>query len=129
MSGDVIALRWARDLQATQDRLFWDNTNDAYFFSEENSRNVVVRLKDDHDGAEPCGNSIAVGNLVRLHGYFGDEVYRTKAAKVFAFYAPTREFGMVLPEMLCAWMLHDMGLCEVVVVGEWRMDAAQVMSK
>lgn len=119
MSGDVAALRWARELQATQDRIFWDTDKDAaYFFTQADAANVVVRLKDDHDGAEPCGNSVAAGNLVRLYGHFGDEAYRTRATKLFAFYAPTGEFGVVLPEMLNAWLLHETGLCEVVVAGE-----------
>lgn len=43
---DVDALKWAKDLQDTQDRLFWDNERGGYFYSQANSANVVVRLKE-----------------------------------------------------------------------------------
>lgn len=47
---DMDALKWAKELQDTQDRLFWDNNNGGYFYSQENSANVILRLKEDHDG-------------------------------------------------------------------------------
>lgn len=43
---DLDALKWAKDLQDTQDRLFWDNERGGYFYSQANSANVVVRLKE-----------------------------------------------------------------------------------
>ena len=43
---DVDALKWAKDLQDTQDRLFWDNERGGYFYSQANSANLVVRLKE-----------------------------------------------------------------------------------
>jgi len=33
-------------LQDTQDKLFWDERNGAYFFSQQDSPNVIVRLKE-----------------------------------------------------------------------------------
>lgn len=43
---DLSALNWAKELQETQDKLFWDERNGAYFFSQRDSPNVIVRLKD-----------------------------------------------------------------------------------
>lgn len=43
---DPFALQWAKELQEVQDNLFWDDKHGAYFYSKENSPNVVVRLKD-----------------------------------------------------------------------------------
>lgn len=80
---------------------------------------MVVRLKDDHDGAEPCGNSVATGNLLLLHGYFEDEPCRVKAAQVFEYFAATTPFGYMLPEMMSAMLLYDVGFPVVVVVGEY----------
>lgn len=119
-SGDADALQWARELQLSQDRLFWDADSAAYFYSHENAANVVVRLKDDHDGAEPCGNSVAAGNLLLLHGYFGDaDGFEAKAKRVFGYFAGTSPFGFMLPEMLSAMLVQETGGCQVVVVGEW----------
>lgn len=43
---DMGALRWAKELQETQDKLFWDEKNGAYFFSQQDAPNVIVRLKE-----------------------------------------------------------------------------------
>jgi uncharacterized protein YyaL (SSP411 family) len=43
---DTDALTWAKELQDTQNSLFWDEENSGYFYSEANSPNVVVRLKE-----------------------------------------------------------------------------------
>lgn len=115
---NVDILHWAKDLQATQDRLFWDSTNHGYFYSQENAENVVVRLKDDHDGAEPCGNSIAASNLLLLGAYFEDETYNEKSAQLLEFFASTSPFGYVLPEMMSSLLLCDRGLPTIVVVGK-----------
>lgn len=43
---DVDVLHWAKALQDTQDKLFWDERNGAYFFSQQDAPNVIVRLKE-----------------------------------------------------------------------------------
>lgn len=43
---DLNALHWAKELQDIQDSLFWDTQHGAYFYSKENSPNVIVRLKE-----------------------------------------------------------------------------------
>lgn len=118
VSLDVEVLRWARDLQTTQERLFWDTEHHGYYYSQANARNVVIRLKDDHDGAEPCGNSVTTGNLLRLAAYFEDESYSTKVAQQYGYYARSTPFGYVLPEMLSGLLLNDCGSPMLVVAGE-----------
>ncbi|XP_037811157.1 spermatogenesis-associated protein 20 [Lucilia sericata] len=114
---DPFALQWAKELQEVQDNLFWDSEHGAYFYSKANSPNVVVRLKDDHDGAEPCGNSVAARNLILLSHYFDDDSYAQRASKLFEFFSDQQPFGYALPEMLSALMLHENGLDLVAVVG------------
>lgn len=43
---DGSVLKLARELQEIQDTRFWDDTHGAYFYSEANSPNVIVRLKE-----------------------------------------------------------------------------------
>lgn len=116
---DVNILHFAKDLQSTQDRLFWDTENHAYFYSQANAENVIVRLKDDHDGAEPCGNSVAASNLLLLGAYFEDELYKEKAAQLLEFFASSNPFGWVLPEMMSSLLIYDRGLPTIVVVGKY----------
>lgn len=114
---DISALLWAKDLQTTQDELFWDSENYGYFYSEANAANVIVRLKDDHDGAEPSGNSVAATNLLLLNEYFDDDSFKTKATQLLQFYDGTNPFGYVLPEMMSALLLFDSGLTNITIVG------------
>lgn len=110
-------LQWARVLQEIQDRLFWDDKDGGYFYSHENSPNVVVRLKEDSDGAEPCGNSVAAANLITLSHYFDEKSYLDKAKKLFDYFSPSDPFGYILPKMLSSLILNDMGLDLIAVVG------------
>ncbi|SPP74731.1 spermatogenesis-associated protein 20 [Drosophila guanche] len=114
---DLSALRWAKELQETQDKLFWDEQNGAYFFSQQNAPNVIVRLKEGDDGAEPCGNSVAARNLTLLSHYYDEETYLQRATKLLNFFADVSPFGYALPEMLSALLLHENGLDLVAVVG------------
>ena len=60
--------RWlelAYSLQLKQDELFLDSPKGGYFASQEGDEEIVLRLKDDHDGAEPSSNSVAAMNLLR----------------------------------------------------------------
>lgn len=115
---DTDALRWAKDLQDTQDRLFSDEEQGGYFYSQANSSNVIVRLKEDHDGAEPCGNSVAARNLPLISAYFHDKSYKARSNKLFEFFSSTTPFGYALPEMFSAQLMRADSLAMMVVVGK-----------
>lgn len=59
-------LNWAAKLQHKQDELFIDEENGGYFDTTGKDETVLMRYKEDHDGAEPAGSSVAVLNLLRL---------------------------------------------------------------
>lgn len=118
---DTDALRWAKELQDTQDRLFWDDEQGGYFYSQANSANVILRLKEDHDGAEPCGNSVSARNLPLISAYFHDRTYKERSNKLFEFFSSTTPFGYALPEMFSAQMMRADSLAMMVVVGKCRL--------
>ncbi len=70
-SFDVRWLRWAERLQATMDEEFWDEAGGGYFNSAAGAADIVVRLKEDYDGAEPTPSSVAALNLARLAALVG----------------------------------------------------------
>jgi hypothetical protein len=74
-------LQWADETQAAMDRLFWDEVNGGYFSSSGKDASVLVRLKEDHDGAEPAPGSVAVLNLLRLGRMLGDEARVRRAER------------------------------------------------
>lgn len=49
-----------------QDELFLDREGGGYFNTPGEDPSVLLRVKEDHDGAEPSGNSVSAINLIRL---------------------------------------------------------------
>lgn len=47
-----------------------DKEGGGYFNTPGEDPSVLLRVKEDHDGAEPSGNSVAAINLVRLASIF-----------------------------------------------------------
>jgi uncharacterized protein YyaL (SSP411 family) len=100
---DIRWIQWAVKLQERQDALFWDAENGGYFATEEGSKDILLRMKDDYDGAEPSANSIAVMNLLRLNHMLGNAQSMEKAQSALAHFSTNlsnRPSGM--PQMLVA---------------------------
>jgi uncharacterized protein YyaL (SSP411 family) len=76
-------LKWALDLQASQDKIFWDITNGGYFFAEEKGNFLPVRKKNFDDSARPNSNAISALNLLYLYNFTFEKKYREKAKKIF----------------------------------------------
>jgi len=102
-SFDVEWLKLAGDLQATQDRLFFDEKHGGYFSSSGRDESVFVRMKDDNDGAEPAASSVAALNLLRLTQIYDDPKMAERAKKTIdAFATILSQFPSGMPQMLVA---------------------------
>jgi len=86
-------LEWARALQARQDELFLDELGVEWYATAAGDPSVLLRLKDDYDGAEPSAGSIAARNLLTLARLTGEPAWRTRAGRVLAA-AEDRLLGM-----------------------------------
>jgi hypothetical protein len=116
-------LQWAEQLQAQMDALFGDADHGGYFNSRADDGSIVVRLKEDYDGAEPSPNSLAALNLLRLDRMLGAPpplpTYHERAMRTIA--ALRRQWsGMphALPQMLCAVELALEAPRSVVLAGD-----------
>ncbi|CAI5486922.1 unnamed protein product [Closterium sp. Naga37s-1] len=105
-SGDSDWLAWAMELQETQDRLFWDEQQGGYFNTAEGDPSLLLRMKEDYDGAEPAASSAAAASLARLGAMIGGErgaEYGRKAARcVMAFEDRLSRMPLALPQMCCS---------------------------
>src|SRR5439155_11050137 len=63
---DPAWLTWAIELQRHQDELFWDEKDAGWFSTTGRDASVLLRMKEDYDGAEPTASSISVLNLLVL---------------------------------------------------------------
>jgi uncharacterized protein YyaL (SSP411 family) len=78
-----------------------------------------MRIKEDYDGAEPSGNSIATDVLLRLAHMTGSETYRTSAEKTLnAFASKMGAQPSAMPQMLVALIRHITPPQQIVLAGD-----------
>jgi uncharacterized protein YyaL (SSP411 family) len=66
-------------------------------------KTILLRMKEDYDGAEPSPNSVSALNLLRLAQITGDDKLRESAAKTMrAFADQLKRAPSALPQMLVA---------------------------
>ena len=66
-------------------------------------RRLVLRVKDDYDGAEPSGNSVAAMNLLRLARMTNRAAFDESAQRTLAAFASRLSLAPVaIPQMLVA---------------------------
>jgi uncharacterized protein YyaL (SSP411 family) len=116
-SGDPQWLTWARELQARQDELFWDEGG-GWFSTTGNDPSVLVRMKEDYDGAEPSPTSVSAMNLLTLAHLTGERPYTDRAAQAIAsFGARLDEMGRAVPFMAAALSMSIAEGEQIVILG------------
>ena len=112
-------LRLATRLTERMTELFWDGEGGGFFATSGRDSSVLLRLKDDYDGAEPSGNSIAALNLLRLAGMLDRSDWRQKAELTLqAFSGRLTEQPHALPQMLVAFAFQQEEPAQIVIAGE-----------
>jgi uncharacterized protein YyaL (SSP411 family) len=89
----------------------------GYFTSRAGDPFVIVRMKDDDDGAEPSSNSTAVVNLIRLHSLLQNASYSIKIEKLLKqFSERLLKVPITLPVMASALTSFTKGPVTFVLV-------------
>ena len=102
-SFDIEWLKFAAELQETQDRLFFDEKGGGYFGTSGKDKSVVLRMKDDNDSAEPAASSVSALNLLRLAQMKSHDEWRGRGQKTIEAFSPTlSHFASAMPQMLVA---------------------------
>jgi uncharacterized protein YyaL (SSP411 family) len=111
-------LAWARALQARQDALFWDAESGGWFSTTGADPSVLLRMKEDYDGAEPSPTSVSALNGLTLAHLTGEAAYGTRAAEALAsFGGRLEDQGRAVPFMAAALSASLAGGEQIVVVG------------
>jgi uncharacterized protein YyaL (SSP411 family) len=117
-SGDAQWLAWARELQARHDELFWDAVSGGWFSTTGHDPSVLVRMKEDYDGAEPAPTSVSAMNLLTLAHLTGERSYSDRAAQAIAsFGGRLEEMGRAVPFMAAALSMSMAEGEQIVVAG------------
>ena len=116
--GETASLEWAIALQQQLDQKFWDPADGGWFSTTGEDPTVLLRLKEDYDGAEPAASSVAAFNALKLAYLTGDDAMRQKAERTLARYGP--RIGVAarqVPMMMCVLSAWHAGFSQIAIVG------------
>ncbi|PYR63051.1 MAG: thioredoxin domain-containing protein [Acidobacteria bacterium] len=116
---DPAWLEWAIALQRRQDELFWDEADAGWFSTTGQDASVLLRMKEDYDGAEPTASSMSVLNLIVLSHLVDDRTWTDRIERTLRFFGSRLEqLGRAVPMMAAALSVYTAGVQQIVIVGE-----------
>ena len=117
-----LEVRWLRHavfLTETQIALFEDKANGGFYDTSGEDPSILIRTREQYDGAEPSGNSVAAMNLLRLAHFTGDMRWRAIAERVLATFGPVlAEQPQAVPYMAAALGYSLGSPKEIVITGK-----------
>jgi uncharacterized protein YyaL (SSP411 family) len=82
---------------------FYDPENGGFWQSAADAKDLILRVKDDYDGAEPSGNSVATLALLKLAAITGREDFKKPAEATLRLFAHRlQHFPQAMPLLLHA---------------------------
>jgi uncharacterized protein YyaL (SSP411 family) len=111
-------LDFALALAQTMLAKFNDPVEGGFYESVAGAKDLILRVKEDYDGAEPSGNSVAVLALLRLGAITGRSEFNNAAEKTLRLLARRlHELPQAVPHLLMGldFFLHQPG--RAVVTG------------
>jgi uncharacterized protein YyaL (SSP411 family) len=106
-TGDKHWLDEAKSLTDVMIQYHADKDAGGFFYTANDAEKLFARAKDQYDGAQPSGNSVAARNLVRLWIKTGEEKYAKETERTFkALAAPLKSNPASLPALADALALY-----------------------
>jgi uncharacterized protein YyaL (SSP411 family) len=114
---DPVWIEWAIALQRKQDDLFWDAAHGGWFSTTGRDPSVLLRMKEDYDGAEPTASSVSVLNLMTLSHLVTDAEWPERIEKTLKLFGSRLEkIGRAVPMMAAALSTYVAGVQQVVLI-------------
>ncbi len=118
-SFDINDLTWAVNLQSKQNELFWDSAGKGFFSTTGNDPSVLLRAKEDYDGAEPSPNSVSALNLLRLAQMLDKKRFHAMAEETFAALGDRlQQAPEAMPQMVVALEFNLTKPKQIVIAGK-----------
>lgn len=111
-------LELALAISRRQKALFFDEKEGAFFDSPLDAENILVRMRNEYDGAEPSGNAVAAMNLLRLARLTANSEQHQEAEAILSFFAPglmEQPFGR--PALAAAYDLYSQNPSQIILAG------------
>ena len=127
---DVKWLDWAIELQARQDELFWDQREGGWFATTGDDPSVLLRMKEDYDGAEPSASAVAADNALTLARLTGDAAAEARAERTLSRYgARLGHAARVVPMMMAVLARYHAAPTQIVLVGAADDDDRRALAR
>ena len=118
-TGEGRWLGWALELTALQTSLFHDTRDGGWFSTTAEDPTVLLRLKEDYDGAEPAAASVTVRNLIVLGHLTSDRDLLDRAERTLGRYGSDIGRAVrVIPLMVANLALWHGGAPQIVLAGD-----------
>jgi uncharacterized protein YyaL (SSP411 family) len=112
-------LDFAIELAGAMIARFYDAENGGFWQSAKDAKDLILRVKDDYDGAEPSGNSVATLALLKLGAITGRNDFTEAAGTTLRLFAHRLEnFPQAMPFMLHALDFSLQEPKRVVIAGD-----------
>ncbi len=96
-------LQFAVELSEAMLARFYDAEHGGFWQSTAGASDLILRVKEDYDGAEPSGNSVACLALLKLSAITDQPHLRTAAEKTLRLFSPRlRRLPQAVPHLLLA---------------------------
>lgn len=124
-TGDAAWLSWAETLVAQLDARFGDEANGGWFSTTGADPSVLLRLREDYDGAEPSATAIGITVALALE-HLRPAGRRARIGRALARVASADAVRVMpwLASVAAAW--HE-GVTQVVIVGDPQNSATQAL--
>jgi len=89
---------------------FYDSKDGGFWQASPETPHLLMRIKEDYDGAEPSGNNVATVALLKLAAITDDKAMRARAEKTLRLFAERlQRLPQAVPNLLLAldFYLHE----------------------
>jgi len=119
-------LDFAIELAGAMIAKFFDAENGGFWQSAAGAKDLIRRVKDDYDGAEPSGNSVATLTLLKLGAMTGRKNFTDAAERTLRRFAHRlQNFPQAMPFMLHALDFSLQEPNRIVVAGDFNSAQAR----
>jgi uncharacterized protein YyaL (SSP411 family) len=116
---DPALLQFSVDLAESMIKRFYDSAQGGFWQSAADAPDLILRLKDDYDGAEPSGNSVAALVLLRLASICDRNDFKAVAEKTLRLFAERlQQLPQGMPHMLIALNFYLEEPKRVALIGD-----------
>ncbi len=123
-------LEFAVTLAESMVAKFYDPQNGAFWQTEADAEHLLLRTKEDYDGAEPSGNSVAALVLLKLAAICDRKDWREAAEKSIRLFAQRiHQMPQAVPHLMLALDFSMQEPKRVALVGDWSCGSTAALLK